>query len=358
MQAGKVVIVDEFTGRLMPGRRWSEGLHQAVEAKEGVKVEPENVTYATITIQNYFRMYEKLAGMSGTALTESEEFYKIYKLDVLPIPMNLEYQALRKDSAIQQIEAKDAQGYRYGYYARRDDPKKTPVFYRRKDYPDVVYRTNEAKLRAITMEILLYACLGRPQLVGTTSVEHSETLSSRLGAELLRRLAQVLILRDLYLEINKIDPDEQRAIPELAPFIRRSTVWMLPNCVSWRADLAFRCPSTRGSGEHPASHQSTTGSPIFRRWRANPAPAWCACRRAASPPGLTRKHDEESKIIAKAGSYGAVTIATNMAGRGVDIKLGGELDEEIQERSIVCWKAPARTAEHDPCRAARRVAAN
>ena len=94
VQGGKVVIVDEFTGRLMPGRRWSDGLHQAVEAKEGVKVEAENVTYATITLQNYFRMYEKLAGMTGTALTEAEEFYKIYKLDVLPIPTNLEFRAM------------------------------------------------------------------------------------------------------------------------------------------------------------------------------------------------------------------------------------------------------------------------
>jgi len=86
VQGGKVIIVDEFTGRLMPGRRWSEGLHQAIEAKEGVNIEPENVTYATVTIQNYFRMYEKLAGMTGTAITEAEEFFKIYKLEVLPIP--------------------------------------------------------------------------------------------------------------------------------------------------------------------------------------------------------------------------------------------------------------------------------
>ena len=100
VQGGKVVIVDDFTGRLMPGRRWSEGLHQAVEAKEGVKVEPENVTYATITIQNYFRMYEKLAGMTGTAETESEEFSKIYKLEVLPIPTNLEFQAFGKDASM------------------------------------------------------------------------------------------------------------------------------------------------------------------------------------------------------------------------------------------------------------------
>ena len=91
--------MDEFTGRLMPGRRWSDGLHQAVEAKEGVKVEPENVTYATITLQNYFRMYKKLAGMTGTALTEAEEFNKIYKLEVAPIPTNLEYQAFARRCA-------------------------------------------------------------------------------------------------------------------------------------------------------------------------------------------------------------------------------------------------------------------
>ena len=98
VQGGKVVIVDEFTGRLMPGRRWSDGLHQAVEAKEGVKVQSESVTYATITIQNYFRMYEKLAGMTGTAVTEAEEFLKIYNLEVLAIPTNLEYLAMRDDS--------------------------------------------------------------------------------------------------------------------------------------------------------------------------------------------------------------------------------------------------------------------
>ena len=119
VQAGKVVIIDEFTGRLMPGRRWSDGLHQAVEAKEGVKVEPENVTYATITIQNYFRMYEKLAGMSGTAVTVGEEFWKIYKLDVLPIPTNLEYQATRSNSPFVTIDAKDNQGYKFTYYSYR-----------------------------------------------------------------------------------------------------------------------------------------------------------------------------------------------------------------------------------------------
>jgi preprotein translocase subunit SecA len=200
VQSGKVIIVDEFTGRLMPGRRWSEGLHQAVEAKEGVKIEPESVTYATITIQNYFRMYEKLAGMTGTALTEAEEFSKIYKLDVLPIPMNLEYVASKADSPLIVVETKDEQNYPLEYYARKEDPDKKPVFWRRQDFPDMVYRTEEGKLRAIVAEILHYYAIGRPQLVGTTSVEHSERLSQRLGAESFRRLAQTLVIRDSWLE--------------------------------------------------------------------------------------------------------------------------------------------------------------
>ena len=145
VQAGKVVIVDEFTGRLMPGRRWSEGLHQAVEAKEGVKVEPENITYATITLQNYFRMYEKLAGMTGTALTEAEEFHKIYKLEVLPIPTNLEYTASLTNAELLEIEERDADGYKYKFYTRRTDPNRSPLYWKRKDFPDVVYRTAEAQ---------------------------------------------------------------------------------------------------------------------------------------------------------------------------------------------------------------------
>src|SRR6266498_2947607 len=149
VQAGKVLIVDEFTGRLMPGRRWSDGLHQAVEAKEGVKVEPENVTYATIALQNYFRMYKKLAGMTGTALTEAEEFSKIYNLEVTPIPPNLEYQAFGKDASLIEVKSKDEDGYSYMYFAKRDDSSQAPLFYRRKDYPDVIYKTVEAKLRSI-----------------------------------------------------------------------------------------------------------------------------------------------------------------------------------------------------------------
>src|SRR3990172_8511847 len=123
VQGGKVVILDEFTGRLMPGRRWSDGLHQAVEAKEGVKVEPESVTYATITLQNYFRMYQKLAGMTGTALTEAEEFNKIYSLEVTPIPTNLEFQSIGKGGQLVEHKAKDEDGYQYTYYLRPDDPQ-------------------------------------------------------------------------------------------------------------------------------------------------------------------------------------------------------------------------------------------
>ncbi|HLZ62859.1 MAG TPA: preprotein translocase subunit SecA [Ktedonosporobacter sp.] len=187
---GEVIIVDEFTGRQMPGRRYSEGLHQAIEAKEGVKVQHENHTLATITFQNYFRLYKKLAGMTGTALTESEEFDKIYKLDVIVIP-----------------------------------PNKPRI---RVDHSDLIYRTGEAKFRAVVEEIKEKYEKGQPVLVGTTSVETSEYLSDLL---------------------------EKQGIPH--------------NVLN-------------------AKH-----------------------------------HEKEAQIVAQAGRSGAVTIATNMAGRGTDILLGG-----------------------------------
>ncbi|WP_297165814.1 preprotein translocase subunit SecA [Thermogemmatispora sp.] len=187
---GQVIIVDEFTGRLLPGRRYSEGLHQAIEAKEGVQVQRENHTYATITFQNYFRLYRKLAGMTGTAITEAEEFHKIYKLDVVVIPPN------------------------------------KPMI--RQDLPDLIYRTEEAKWRAVVREIKERHARGQPVLVGTTSVEKSEHLSHLLSLE---------------------------GIPH--------------NVLN-------------------AKH-----------------------------------HEREAQIIAQAGRSGAVTIATNMAGRGTDILLGG-----------------------------------
>src|SRR5437870_5731123 len=139
---GEVIIVDEFTGRLMPGRRWSDGLHQAVEAKEGVKIEAENQTLATITFQNLFRMYEKLAGMTGTADTEAAEFDKIYKLEVVVIP-----------------------------------PNRPNV---RKDLADLVYRTEREKFAAIVEEIKEKEKNGQPTLVGTISVEKSELLATML----------------------------------------------------------------------------------------------------------------------------------------------------------------------------------
>src|SRR5512136_1006969 len=139
VEGGKVIIVDEFTGRKMIGRRWSDGLHQAVEAKEGLPVQEDNVTYATITLQNYFRLYQKLAGMTGTALTEAEEFDRIYKLAVVAIPTNLEYQAMRPESNLTEVEFKE-EGQKFHYFARKDDAARKALFWRRKDYADVVFR--------------------------------------------------------------------------------------------------------------------------------------------------------------------------------------------------------------------------
>lgn len=187
---GEVLIVDEFTGRLMPGRRYSDGLHQALEAKEGVKIENENQTLASITFQNYFRMYEKLSGMTGTAETEAAEFHKIYKLDVIVIP-----------------------------------PNRLMV---RKDYSDIIYKTEKEKFRAVINEIKELHEKGQPVLVGTISIENSEKLSA-------------LLKRD-------------------------------------------------GIRHHVLN---------------------------------AKHHEKEAEIVAQAGRFEAVTIATNMAGRGTDIVLGG-----------------------------------
>ena len=190
---GEVIIVDEFTGRLMIGRRYNEGLHQAIEAKEGVKVERESKTLATITFQNYFRMYKKLSGMTGTALTEENEFREIYNLDVIVIPTN------------------------------------RPVV--RKDYDDVVYRTEKGKYNAVIEQVAECHRKGQPVLVGTISIDKSELLSSML---------------------------KRKGIP----------------------------------------HEVLNA----------------------------KHHEREAAIVAQAGQYGAVTIATNMAGRGTDIMLGGNVE--------------------------------
>ncbi len=322
VQSSKVIIVDEFTGRLMPGRRWSDGLHQAVEAKEGVRVQSESVTYATITIQNYFRMYAKLSGMTGTAITEAEEFDKIYKLGVLAIPTNLEYQASRPDSELIELDAKDGQGTKYSYYARRDDPEHKPVFWRRKDYPDRVYRTEEAKLRAIAWEILGYNALGVPMLVGTTSVELSERVSNRLRAEPLQRLAQVHLLRSYWMEKNHREEDG-RQIAELM-FLYEPVDKLEISAMRKMArelDISFNPTETKNL------ERLLT---LLKLSNAERERVSSALQSGISHQVLNaRKHTEESQIIAGAGAFGAVTIATNMAGRGVDIKLGGELAEEV-----------------------------
>jgi preprotein translocase subunit SecA len=323
VQAGKVLIVDEFTGRLMPGRRWSDGLHQAVEAKEGVKIEPENVTYATITLQNYFRMYKKLAGMTGTALTEAEEFSKIYKLEVLPIPTNLEYQAsINPNGGLVEVQSKDEKGYKYAYYAHKGDTEKKPVYWRRKDYPDVVYRTFEAKTRATIQEVIRFHVMGRPQLVGTTSVEHSQNLSYRLHAESVRRLMQCLILRSVWFE-KHTDKTLEQEIPDLV-FLNKPVEEL---------DTAKARGLARelGISFNPEDEENLNRLITLLELRPQDKDRLLTVLQAGVPHQVlnAKKHDEESKIIAQAGAFGAVTIATNMAGRGVDIKLGGDLNENL-----------------------------
>jgi preprotein translocase subunit SecA len=322
VQGGQVVIIDEHTGRLMPGRRWSDGLHQAVEAKEGVKVESENVTYATITIQNYFRMYTKLAGMTGTALTEAEEFTKIYNLEVVALPPQVEYAASRKDSALQEVESKDEQGYRFTYFARRDDAEKMPVLWRRKDYPDVVYRTEEAKLRSIVQEIIGVHVIGRPILVGTTSVERSDQLSGRLRAEPIQRLLQAMLLRQAWLSKNN-KTDEGFVIPELQFLYEPLEKLNVAQLRQFGRDLNVQL-----------NLQNEENLPVLLKLlglSAEDGPRLVNVIQGGVPHQVlnARKHTEESQIIAGAGAFGAVTIATNMAGRGVDIKLGGEIAEEV-----------------------------
>ena len=219
---GQVIIVDEFTGRLMPGRRWSDGLHQAVEAKEKVKIERENQTLATITFQNYFRMYAKLSGMTGTAETEAAEFDKIYKLDVLAIPTN------------------------------------RPLI--RVENPDVVYRTEQEKFEAVVAEIQDLHETGRPVLVGTISIEKSEELSVLLKKAGIKHV----VLNAKY-------------------------------------------------------------------------------------------HEREAEIVAQAGRFGAITIATNMAGRGTDIILGGVSDHRARARLIEEGVAPEQASDEQRDEAARKV---
>ncbi|HWP25514.1 MAG TPA: preprotein translocase subunit SecA [Xanthobacteraceae bacterium] len=231
---GEVVIIDEFTGRMMPGRRYSEGLHQALEAKEHVPIQPENQTLASITFQNYFRMYEKLAGMTGTAATEADEFNDIYKLEVVEVPTNL------------------------------------PMI--REDLDDEVYRTAAEKYRAILELIADCKERGQPVLVGTTSIEKSELL-----AEMLRKQG--------WEQHDFSDPNAFAALY---------------------------------SGDEGA-----TKAKVFAILNA-------------------RYHEQEAYIVAQAGVPGAVTIATNMAGRGTDIQLGGNAEMRIRQELKDMPEGPER----------------
>jgi preprotein translocase subunit SecA len=338
VQSGQVIIVDEFTGRMMPGRRWSDGLHQAVEAKEGVRVQSENITHATITIQNYFRMYEKLAGMTGTAMTEAEEFSKIYKLESIALPSNVEYIAFQENSPITEQKGVDRYNFEYTFYSLKEDPAHLPYLWKRKDYPDVVYRTEEAKFRAIVKEIIYYNVIGRPVLVGTTSVEKSEQLSQRLGASSIRQLMVTLLLRYKWLEINNRIEDG-RTIMALS-FLNES----LDNLNN--AELSNMARQL-GISKSPNTQENIE----FLTDILGLKPDHAGQLREIMQRGIAhsvlnaRKHTEESQIIAQAGKIGAVTIATNMAGRGVDIKLGGEIPENIISNVN---RVLRRTSKEDP----------
>ncbi len=241
----EVVIIDEFSGRMMPGRRYSEGLHQALEAKESVQVQPENVTLASITFQNYFRLYKKLAGMTGTAATEADEFAEIYKLDVVEIPTN------------------------------------QPVM--RHDEHDEVYRSGPEKLIAIVKEVEDANSKMQPLLVGTTSIEKSEQLGEMLATSGFKR-------------IDFTDPTALKGLYAAA-----------------RAD-------------------DGKPSKLFAILNA-------------------RFHEQEAYIVAEAGVPGAITIATNMAGRGTDIQLGGNIDMRIAQECAGLESGPERDAKETEIRA-------
>ncbi|WP_409019740.1 preprotein translocase subunit SecA [Brevundimonas vesicularis] len=234
IKGGEIVLIDEYTGRMMTGRRLSEGLHQAIEAKEDVKIQPENQTLASVTIQNYFRLYEKLSGMTGTAATEAQEFLDIYKMDVLEVPTN------------------------------------RPV--KRIDYDDEVYRTFAEKNQAIAAQIAECHVKGQPILVGTVSIEKSEELSAVL------------------------DTYEYK--------VARSR--------TLKPEYAGREKEAQKIGDDAYDIEWVSGKGI--------------------PHNVlnARQHEQEAFIVADAGLPGAVTIATNMAGRGTDIQLGGNLEMRIQ----------------------------
>ncbi|HRQ26379.1 preprotein translocase subunit SecA [Hyphomicrobium sp.] len=251
VKGNEVVIIDEFTGRMMPGRRYSEGLHQALEAKEKVEIQPENQTLASVTFQNYFRLYDKLAGMTGTALTEASEFMDIYGLDVIDIPTNLKISRIDED--------------------------------------DEIYRTQKEKLAAIVTTIADCARRGQPILVGTTSIEKSEQLSDLLkDRKFLTELGRSLLSQAERLKEAK--EGKTTAESELKAYFNDIGQHLV--------DLG-----SAKTKDEPIPHQVLNA----------------------------RYHEQEASIIAQAGVPGAVTIATNMAGRGTDIQLGGNVEYRLRD---------------------------
>ncbi|BDI32245.1 hypothetical protein CCAX7_42960 [Capsulimonas corticalis] len=275
----EVVIIDEFTGRLMFGRRWGDGLHQAVEAKEGVKIENENRTLATITFQNLFRLYPKLGGMTGTAKTEEDEFRKIYALDVVSVPTN------------------------------------KPMV--RKDNPDIIFKSEEAKLRGIAREILTIHSRHQPVLVGTRSVEMSERVSDRLRYDRLSMLALVDILRDKLENAKGLDKTKYG---EFSTLLNQKLTTLTPGKLS-EVIKHFEIPASATDPANLAALAKLLG--VADEFK----PVLESSLTQGIPHNIlnAKSHEKEAKMISEAGRKGSVTIATNMAGRGVDILLGGSI---------------------------------
>jgi len=287
VRQGEVVIVDENTGRMMFGRRFSDGLHQALEAKENVPVQRESQTVAVITFQNLFRLYDKLAGMTGTAKTEEDEFRKIYGLDVVTVPTN------------------------------------RPMV--RVDLPDVVYKSLDAKFRGISWEILRLYTKQQPVLVGTRSIEMTEKVSDRLTAEMLQKLLLVIRLRDM-VEVSKSFPKDLRK--DATDLINTELKEMS------RQTLSAIFAKANVSGDPLADEHVSWALTQFELPDENREHLEEALKHGIPHNVLNAKfHEREALIIAEAGRKGQITIATNMAGRGVDILLGGRVADELVERS-------------------------
>ncbi len=303
VKEGEVVIVDEFTGHLQPGRRYSDGIHQAIEAKEGVRVEEARQTVATITYQNLFRLYDKLAGMTGTAKTEEGEFVRIYNMPVVVVPTNV------------------------------------PVI--RKDHPDVIFKTLEAKYRAIAAEIVQMHVRMQPTLVGTRSVDVSEFVGSRLASDRLQTLMLVTLCQYRLHDGKKggLSKEQQQEFLQ----ITRQRIEDIQRHELRPIAKALEIDMDHLSEENLEEYLRIIGAvdddtpPVtVGEYKERLAQVM---KEGVRHSILNAKyHEKEGEIIAQAGAPGAVTVATNMAGRGVDIVLGGKpedgskFDPERQEQ--------------------------